>query len=183
MDANGLLREELRHAHQQLEDTIAGVTRELFSRLPPGKAHPIGATYARALILEDAIMNALLRGDRPLFSTTWDNRVGVDACMPLPAGLWRDFNGPDWGEYDGWARTVRPGLLGLRRYAQAVYAASDEYLASLAPADLGRMFDVSGMGMGKMPLALVVGRLVIGEIDAARGEIAGAIRLLASSAL
>src|SRR4051812_22303814 len=121
---------------------MAVVTRQQAAMLPPGKGHPIGATYARAVILEDAVVNALLRGDRPLFSTTWNNRVGVDSCMPLPAGLWRDFSGPGWEEYDRWARSVRFGLLGLRRYAQAVYAATNEYLTSLALSDLDIMFDV-----------------------------------------
>jgi hypothetical protein len=178
MDANSLLRGQLRHAHEQLEETIDGVTREQASRLPPGKGHSIGSMYARAVILEDAIINALLKGDRPLFSTTWDNRVGVDDCMPLPAGLWADFSGPGWEEYDHWARSVRLGLLGLRRYAQAVYAASDDYLSSLTPGDLERAFDVPGLGIGRMPMALVVSRLVVGQIDAVRGEIVSAARLL-----
>jgi hypothetical protein len=131
----------------------------------------MGASYARVLILEDAIVNALLKGDRPLFSTTWEDRVGVSDCMPLPDGIWPDFSGPGWHEYGAWARSVRVGLLGLRRYAQAVYATSDEYIVSVAPGDLERPVDLSGLGMGRVPLAVVVGRVLVAQADVARGEI------------
>ena len=115
-------------------------------------------------------MNALLRGGAPLFATTWDGRVGVGECMPLPP-VWPDFNGPGWEEYARWPRRVRFSLTTLRRYAQAVYAASEGYLATLSPADLDRAVDVSWSGQGQATVGWVVSRLLVGHIDNVCGEI------------
>ncbi len=41
----------------------------------------------------------------------------------------------------------------MREYAQAVYAATDEYLASLTDEDLGRPVDLSALGLGEMPFS------------------------------
>lgn len=171
MDTSTLLLEQLQQAHNLLEQSVEGVTREQAARLPPGDGYPIGAVYASVLILEDATVNALLRGGRPLFSAEWDNRVGVSDCMPLPGGLWQDFSGPGWEEFDGWARSVQIGWLGLQRYAQAVYEASYKYLSQLRTDDLDRTLDLSALGQGYLSVASILSKLVIGRVYSACGEI------------
>jgi len=172
MEALTLLRDNLRSAHELLEATMADVTPEQAPWLPPGTANPVGATYAHVLIAEDALVNAVLRGGRPLFASTWDDRVGVSECMPLPPPRWQDFSGPAWEEYGPWARRVRISLRLLRRYALAVYAASDDYLVSLRPDDLSRSVDLSGSGLGRVSLGWIVSRLGVGRVDNGAGEIA-----------
>jgi hypothetical protein len=170
LDAVALLREQLRWAHEALDEAIAGLTREEAHRHPAGEARPIGATYARALISEDAVVNALLQPGAPLFATSWDNKVGVSDCMPLPGPYWPDFEWPEYS-YDRWALQVRVSLPMVRKYARGVRTASDDYLASLTPAALDRKVHFSATGQGEVTVAWVISRLVLGELDKARGEI------------
>jgi hypothetical protein len=90
--------------------------------------------------------------------------------MPLPGPYWPDFEWPEYS-YDRWALQVRVSLPMLRKYARGVRSASDDYLASLSPADLGRGVDLSALGPGEVTVAWVMSRLVLGELDKARGEI------------
>ncbi len=158
-----LLREQLQEAHQFLEATMADVTPEQAHWSPPGNATPLGASYVHVLMVEDMVINALLKGGTPLFATTWAGRAGLSEAMPMP--------GPDWHEYARWARRVQVDLPALRAYAQAVYAASEDYLASLTPADLNRSLDLSSVGMGQVTLAWALSRLVVGHVDNICGEI------------
>jgi hypothetical protein len=50
--------------HQFLESTIADVTPEQAHWIPPGNAHPIGATYVHAIMAEDIVINIALKGER-----------------------------------------------------------------------------------------------------------------------
>jgi hypothetical protein len=47
---------------------------------------------------------------------------------------------PENPPWDEWAGRVQVDLPSLRQYAQAVYASTDAYLASLSPADLDAAF-------------------------------------------
>ena len=62
-------------------------------------------------------------------------------------------------------------LAQLREYGGAVAAATDEWLATLAPEDLDRMIDLSAFGFGERSLAWVLGGAVIGHTQAHWGEI------------
>jgi hypothetical protein len=166
-----LLREQLRLAHAALDEAVAGVRREEAHWPPPGGAAPIGATYAQAVIVEDVITHVTLQGGIPLFAASWDGRVGVSDCMPLPGPLWDAFAWPDYS-YAAWSRMVRVSLRRVRRYAQAVYTASDAWLAALPPNGLDRPVDLSSLSYGDVPARWVVSRVLIGQADAARGAIA-----------
>src|SRR5690348_15273178 len=123
-----LLRQQLQEAHQFLEATIASVTPEQAHWLPPGNAHPIGASYVHAIMTEDIVVNIVLKGGAPLFATTWAGKTGFSEPMPMP--------GPGWQEYAQWTRRVRVDLSAMHEYMQAVYATTTDYLSSLAPEDL-----------------------------------------------
>jgi hypothetical protein len=173
-----LLREQLRLAHAALDQAVAGVRREEAHWLPPGDAAPIGATYAQAVIVEDVITHVTLQGGIPLFASSWDGRVGVSDCMPLPGPLWDAFTWPDYS-YAAWSRMTRVSLRRVRRYAQAVYAATNAWLEALPPDGLDRPVDLAALGHGDVPARWVVSRVLIGQADAARGAIA-CLRQLAS---
>src|SRR5437870_166901 len=139
MDIISLLREQLRAAHEYLEETMADVTLEQAQWIPPGKATPIGANYIHLVQSEDAIMNQLLQHKEMLGATTWANKLGASEPHPPP--------GTSEEDYFAWTRRVQIDLPTFREYAQAVYAASDDYIAGLSPDDLGEVLDLSSLGM------------------------------------
>ena len=124
--------------------------------------NPAGALYAHAVVAEDGVINGMLKGSAPLFASTWAGKTGLSEPMPMP--------GPDWEKYGEWAQSVRLDLPALKEYAQAVYANTDQYLASLTAGDLDRSIDLSAMGLGTQTVGWVIGRLIIGHADNLTGE-------------
>lgn len=167
MDAVPFMRGQLKDAHEFLEGTMQDVSGEQAHWSPPGKANPLGATYSHLVISEDAIINAILKGGAPLFATAWAGKAGLSELPPLPGpgvtGL------PAW---DQWARKVQVDLSALRQYAQAVYAASDEYLASLADDALSRPVDLSAIGLGQQTVGWMLSNTVVGHVSEHCGEVA-----------
>jgi hypothetical protein len=163
MDALSLLREQLRDAHALLEAVMEGVTPEAAHWIPPGRANPVGATYAHVVVSEDRTINGILRHRRPLYDTTWSGKTGLNELMPP--------RGDEWNDYEPWTRRVRVDLPAAHEYASAVYADSDAYLASLSPGDFDTEIDLSGMGSGQVTLGWILSRLVVGHADNIAGEI------------
>ncbi len=157
MDSISYLREDMRWTHEWLEATMQDVTQEQLDWHPPGKANPLGATYAHSVVSEDAIVHHLLVGDLPLFEGEWKGKTGI--------------SDPRWGSEFEWAREVKVGLKAAREYATAVYSFTDEYLASLEPADLDRVQDLTELGMGEKTVAFVFSSLLSGHASNQTGEI------------
>src|SRR4030065_711410 len=139
-----LLREQLKTVHEILEGTMADVTPEAAHWIPPGVAMPIGATYAHVVVSQDGVINGMLKGGAPLFASSWAGKTGLSELPPevdpKKPGL------PDWS---AWSRKVKVDLPAFRKYAQAVYAASDEYLATLRGKDLDRAIELTALGVGQ----------------------------------
>ena len=161
-----LLREQLKGAVALLEGTMQGVTSEQAHWAPPGTANPIGANYAHVVLGQDAVINARLQGGAPLAATTWKGKTGLSEPPPGPDPSRPGF--PDWSK---WARRVKVDLDAMRKYAQAVYAASDEYLASLSDEDLTRSVDLSALGIGQMSVKQLLIGGVVGNALTHTGEI------------
>jgi hypothetical protein len=153
-----LLRAQLRDAHRVLEATIQDVTPELFATPAPGVANSVGERYGHLATAEDNLIHVVLQGKPPLMSSTWEGRTGISE--------------PRFGTDPEHARRVRTDLAAVRKYAGAVYAAADAYLASLGDADLEREIDLSAFGFGRVKAWWVVSRLVVGHVDQVSGEIA-----------
>jgi len=164
--AISLFREQLQAAHQLLEATVGDVVSEEAHWSPPGKANALGANYAHVVIGEDGTINGLLKGGAPLFATEWAGKTGVSDLPPAPDPKAPGF--PDWSE---WANKVKVELRSLREYAQAVYAASDEYLASLTDDDLNRPVDLSALGLGERTVGYLLTNGVLGHAFTHCGEI------------
>ncbi len=163
MTTVAFLREQLRTAHEYLEGTMQGVTADQAHWAPPGTAVPIAAHYVHVLTGEDGIVNGMLNGGAPLFASAWAGKMGVD---PMP---------PDMGpgkSWDAWAQQVRVDLTTLRQYAEAVYKATDEYLALLGEDGLSRTLDLSEMGLGNPNVGWLVTAAVLGNVNMHCGEIA-----------
>jgi len=163
MDTVALLRDQLKDAHSLLEAVMADVTPEAAHWIPPGQANPVGATYAHVVLTEDRIINGAIQRGRPLYDGAWAGKTGLSELMPVHGEAWKD--------YANWTRRLKVDVPALRAYANAVYAASDAYLAALSPADLAVPKDLSGVGMGRVTLAWILSREVVGHVDNITGEI------------
>jgi len=164
--AVSLLRAQFKSAHEALEGTMQGVTPEQAHWTPPGIANPLGATYVHVLTSEDAVFNGMLKGSAPLMVAAWAGKVGVNEMPPMPGP---DEEGmPPW---DAWARRVQVDLAALQSYAQAVYSATDEYLAALSDQDLSRSLDLSSWGMGQQTLGWLL-TIMLANVYMHTGEIA-----------
>ncbi len=155
LSARALLRWQFGRTHALLDNAIDRLSPELAHWHPPGGSAPVGACYARAVWCEDLSVNGVLAAGTPLALSTWAARTGLSELPPLARG----------GSDDGpaWARRVRLDLDQLHPYAQAVYAATDAYLAAL-PDDA---FDATH---GEAPVCLLSAFLL--TLAMRRGEIA-----------
>jgi hypothetical protein len=163
LTTQAVLKAAVQSAHHTLEATMADVTDEIANQPAPGSANPIGASYAHAVLVEDAVVHGMLQGQAPLMLTTWAGRTGVDKPMPMP--------GMVQGDIGEWYHTVHVDVTACRAYAQAVYAASEGFIGAADDATLARDIDLSMIGMGMMPLAVVFSLLVTGHLNNLCGEI------------
>jgi hypothetical protein len=162
------LRGALDAAHQILEATMADVDDALAAHPAPGRANRIGAGYAHAVLAEDAVVNGLLRGQAPLWAGEWAGRTGTDRPVVVSAA---EFPGATAGDLGEWYRSVRVDLGACRAYAQAVYADAAAFLEAADAAALARPIDLSFIGLGTMPVALVFANFVTSHLNNLCGEI------------
>jgi phosphohistidine swiveling domain-containing protein len=139
MQVTELLREQVKQVHQYIEEIMATVTSEQARWHPPDTViNSLGGNYAHILVTEDLVINAILKGGTPLFASSWAGKTGLS---PLPSLLAPETLGlPSWQEC---STHMHIDLSALRSYAQATYAATEEYLASLSdeqlPPDYARL--------------------------------------------
>jgi hypothetical protein len=125
LSARALLHWQFQLAHQRLDTTldttIERLGAEAVYRCAPGAAAPAGAWYGQMVVCEDVSVNGVLAAGTPLALSTWAGCTGLSELPPLgePA------------EWRAWARGVRLDRAALRAYTQAVYAATDCYIADL----------------------------------------------------
>jgi hypothetical protein len=158
------LRAMFAQMHGCLEGTVADVSAEQAHWQPSGRVVPAGAHYAHHVMgAEDLLLNTLIRGATPLAMGEWQGRTGVSEGLPI-------------GAWDDWARRVAIDLPQLRAYAQAVYANTDAYLATLTMEEWDRLLDMSVLGMkGQQTVGfwltniLLDGAAHCGEISAVKG--------------
>lgn len=153
-----LLARLFQGAHGWLEGTIDTITPEQAAWTPPGLPMPAGAHYAHVLLSEDFLIGGALQGRAPLVMSSWQGRTGIGELPP--PGVW-----------DEWARRVVVDLPAARQYAQAVYAATDAYLAGATEDDLAREIDLTAFGFGIQKAEYVLNNLVF-NATAHCGEIA-----------
>jgi len=165
--AVALLRDQVKEAIQWLEGVTADLTPEDAHWKPPGTALPAGAVYAHAVTAMDAVVNAILKGGAPLFAAEWAGKTGLSELPPGP-----DPAKPGMPDWTAWSRSVKIDLAIHRRYAKAVQAAIDDYLATLSDADLGRPIDLSALGFGRVTVEFLLNNAVLGHAFSHGGEIA-----------
>lgn len=111
-------------------------------------------------------------GGAPLFASSWAGKTGISEIPPdidpEKPGL------PDWS---AWSRKVKVDLSAFRQHAQAVYGASDEYLATFRGKDLDRPIDLTTLGFGQSTVGFVINNVVLGSAFTHCGEISCLKRL------
>lgn len=158
MSAIAVLQEGTQWAHEFLEIVTADVTPEQAHWYPGGIANPLGAIYAHAVLAEDGVINGMFKGSAPLFASTWAGKTGI--------------SDPQFQMTLTWAQGLKVDLPTFRPYAQAVYTATNDYLASLTDESLCRQIDLSNAGgLGQKPLSWCLNALVISHLNNMIGEI------------
>ncbi|MEK7217212.1 MAG: hypothetical protein AAB289_16635, partial [Chloroflexota bacterium] len=111
MEISKALQEQLASAHWLLEETMNGVTPEIFTWQPPGSAATIADNYLHTVVGEDQIVHTVFQTKTPLAAGAMAGKTGLSS---LPGGT---HGSPDWEQ---WVKSVRVDLPQLREYAKAV---------------------------------------------------------------
>ena len=165
-DVISWLRQLMKDVNGLLAATMADVTTEQAHWVPPGAAMPIGAHYAHVVLSQDGAVNGMLKGSVPLFATAWAGKTGVSELPPGP-----DPGKPGFPDFSDWSRRVKVDLEAMRKYAKAVFAATDEFLESLSPGDLERPVDLSAIGLGTSTMGSLIHNGIVGNGFTHCGEI------------
>lgn len=168
MQATELLREQVTRSHRFVERIMAPVTPEQAHWAPPGSlVNSLGDNYAHLLLGEDLVINGPVKGLTPLFASSWASKTGLSTLPPLPS---TDTLGlPSWR---AWSTQVAIDLSMLRSYAQATYAATEEYLVALSDEQLGQTVDLSWMDLGVRPVQSILSSVIVGHSYSHAREIA-----------
>lgn len=166
LDTITSLRGQLTQAHEIMEQAVADLSPEQLNHRGEGwTIQSIAGIYAHTVSSEDYMVNMLLR-DQPTFvfeSGGWAEKTGYNAGTD---GLLSE-------KVSAAASTSDFGA--LREYAQAVYADTDAWLATLSEADLDRTIHVEWAG-GDVSVGQFLGTVIVwhptqhgGEICALKG--------------
>lgn len=159
--ASQILLNQLKAAHNALEQTMEGVTDEVAHFMPPGKANPIAGIYAHLVFSEDFFIHNFLKKTQPLMATTFKDKTGASEIQPT-----------DWEvAYPKWLKEVKLDIKQFREYAKAVFAESEEYVISLTDEDLEKDVDMSSFGMGTRKVYDFIANLISGHVYPIMGEI------------
>ena len=153
-----ILRGALKQSHGVLEGTMADVSNEALAWQPAGVANSIGTNYGHIVTGEDFLVNVYLRKGAPMLASSWAGKTGLSELPPTGGGL------HEWGQ------RVQIDLAALRAYAQAVYANTDEYLASLNDEELATTIEIQNFG--PQTIGGFMGSFVLANLNWHTGEIA-----------
>ncbi|MBU0494540.1 MAG: DinB family protein [Chloroflexi bacterium] len=160
MNTVELVRYSLDSAFSILGQVTDDLTPELADWQPPGCANPIGATYWHTISGTDQVVFGWGLGQAPLYQVDgWREKV-LTVAVPEPE---------HGGDHAAYMRAIRVDLPALHEYARAVAQACQDWLGTLAPADLEREMDTP---IGKLNLAQLLETFVIWHINVHCGEIA-----------
>src|SRR5260370_28487191 len=108
--ASQVVLNQLKAAHNALEQTMEGVTDEVAHFMPPGIANPIAGTYAHLVFSEDFFVHSFLMKNQPLMETTFKDKTGASEVQPTDLEV----------AYPKWLKEVKLDIKQFREYAKAV---------------------------------------------------------------
>jgi hypothetical protein len=160
METLEFIRRLIAAGHRQLDASMKDTTPDQFNWTPTGTANPISATYIHSLNSEDFFVQALLQGKPRL----WEE----NGCAEKTGIVKTPGYGGGWEEF----KTMRVDITPLLEYQQQVWAATDAYLANLAPAELERMVKFAGGERSLADMLMLTASHTLGhagEISALKG--------------
>lgn len=151
MDAVSLIRDQIAAAHDQMIRVMSPVTPDQAAwKLPGATTNTIGATFLHAYSTEDGLLHRMTGAPTVFDAGNWRGRLGYD-----PEASWTLEGRSD------------PAL--LVEYAQAVAAATAEYLSKLTPDALDQQVETR---QGPRPLGFRLTTILAGHKLTHMGEIA-----------
>lgn len=121
-----LLRDQYKQSFEWLEGTMQGVTDEVLHQAPAGNVPSIAGQVAHAVMTIDGFVLATVSGKPPVMASV---NSGVSETPPQ-------------GDWLAWGNSVKIDLPAFHEYAKAVFAATDEYLASIEDGALAQELDL-----------------------------------------
>lgn len=155
MNPQDLLRAQYKQAHAMLEAVIDDCSAEALNYVVPGSnVGSIGAIYAHAVFDEDGMVAGPTGGTTVYESGGFKDRS--ELAMPGPM------------QSQEWSQGTAIDVAAFREYAQAVYAATDAFLANVSDDDLAAEVETFG---GKQPLGEYLGTIALWHVTSHQGEI------------
>ena len=112
MNAIAFLQASTDFAHRTYERTIAGLTAAHANQPPLGLARTVGSAMAHVVVVEDALVQATLRGASPLHASEFAGRTGI--------------SDPQMFNTEKWRSSVKVEPEPLHSYAAAVFEATTD---------------------------------------------------------
>lgn len=157
-----LIKDQLKEAHEMFMGTVADINEKHLHNNPGGKALPLGSLYAHLLYSEDMIVQSIIQGKPPFYTSNWKGKTGASAPMPAMDDKW-EVN------HVMWSKKVQISLNQMNKYGKAVFSATEKYVDSLKGKDLERIVDLGNWG--KKTVASLLSGFVIGHTNSLTGEI------------
>ncbi len=155
MRVQDLLQAQFKQAHRVTEQVISDCDEEALTKVVGGNIGSISAIYAHTVFDEDGWIAGVSGRDRLWDSDGWAEKTGLDIPGPMQTQEWTQSG----ASYD---------LSAFREYAQAVYAATVDYLANVSDDALDAEAESGG---GKMSVATWVGAVGLWHVMSHQGEI------------
>ena len=160
MEILDYMRRQMAAVRSKVSMTMKDVTVEQFNWAPPGTMNTISATFIHLTSVEDDFVQGILQGKPRIWDAgKWSEKTGVKKTPGI---------GENWDEF----KHLHLEPAAFLEYEQAVWAATDAYLAGLTAEDLDRKVKLG-------PRELTVAELLImaanqslshaGEIAALKG--------------
>ena len=126
------IQAEMTGVRRMVDMTMQDMTAELFNWAPPGTANTISATFVHLMNVEDNVIHKFLLNNASVWeSENWSEKTGIQKPPDI---------GEDWSEFKHRQIEIQP----LLDYKDAVWAATDKYLATLTAEELERMVPFAG---------------------------------------
>ena len=150
------IRGEMTSVRRTVDRIMKDMTAEVFNWAPPGTANTISATFIHLMNVEDNFIQKIIQGKPSVWeSSAWSEKTGVQKTPSI---------GEDWSEFKHRKISIQP----LLDYKDAVWAATDAYLATLTAEELDRKVKFAG---GDRTVGEML-RLSVSQSHSHAGEIA-----------
>lgn len=161
LTSQAILKSGFELAHQVFQQVIDDVDPAILTASPGGTASSVAALLAHTVFSEDFMLNTMILGAPPLFTTGALDGTGLSAP-----------DSPELGDALG-AACAKMNLAAFRAYTSNVFAATEAAIGGMSDAQLAAEVETP---LGKMPAGMFINSLLhfhvaehAGEISAIKG--------------